>query len=337
MTRRGLIGIAVSLLFIAVVFWRVDMDAFFDALAGANYLLLGPAAAVYFAVFWLRALRWRTLLLPLGPIGAGRSYWVATIGYAVNNVLPLRVGEFARAFLLRRNPGYPATAVLATILVERMLDGLTLLAWLAAAFAVFSSTWDPSPTMQFVMRGAAVLFGLAAVSVVPLVAVPAWSLRRVETVLRLAPERSRNPGLELARSAVQGLSSLREGRVLLSVIVLSQAVWMGETVVYWLVAVAMDIDATWFVLATAVAASNLATSVPSSSGAIGPFELLAKEVLVLAGVAAGIAAAYAVLVHLTLLVPVTALGAVFLMAEGVSLRQAVRPAERTERAEVTGQ
>ena len=333
MTRRGLIGVLVSVLFVAVVFWRIDLGAFFDALADTNYVLLAPAAGVYFAVFWLRAVRWRILMLPLGPVGIGRSYWVATIGYAINNVLPLRVGEFARAFLIRRNPGYPATATLATIFVERMLDGLTLLVWLAAAFAVFSSTWDPSPTMQFAMRGATVVFGLALLSVVPLVMAPAWSLRRVEAVLGMAPQRFKRPALELAVSVVQGLSSLRGGGALVAV-GLSQAIWVGETAVYWVVAAAMNIDAAWYVLAAAVAASNLATSVPSSSGAIGPFELLAKEVLVLAGIAAGVAAAYAVLVHLTLLVPVTALGAAFLIAEGVSLRQAVRP---TEPVEVAGQ
>ena len=287
---------------------------------------------MYFAVFWLRAVRWRVLLIPIGPVSTGRSYWVATIGYAINNVLPFRVGEFARAFLIRRNPGYPASSTLATIFVERVLDGLTLLVWLGAAFAVFSSTWDPSPTMQFAMRGAVALAGLAVLSVVPLVAAPAWSLRRVDGVLRVVPQRFRPPAQELAVGVVHGFSSLRGGRPLLAVVGLSQAIWIGETVVYWLVAVAMGIDVAWYVLGAAVAASNLATSVPSTSGAIGPFELLAKEVLILAGIAAGTAAAYAVLVHLTLLVPVTALGAVFLTAEGVSLRNAIK---QTEPAEVT--
>ena len=94
---------------------------------------------------------------------------------------------------------------------------------------------------------------------------------------------------------------------------------------YFFVAVAMDVDTPIVVLCLAVAASNLATAVPSTSGGIGPFELLAKETLVRAGVGAGLATAYAVVIHATLWVPVTIAGAVLLMIEGVPLRDVLRP------------
>ena len=327
---RALIGLLVSIVFIAVAFWQVDFASFLDALAATNYLLIVPAIVSYFTAFWLRAIRWKVLLLPLGPVTTGRTYWVATIGYAINNALPLRVGEFARAFLMRRRPGFGAPATLATIVVERVLDGMTLLVWFGVALLVFASSWEISPTMRLLMQGAVGLFGFATVAIVPIVAAPDWSLGKMRAILAVAPERLRTPAFGLAENAVQGVSSLRGGRSAITIVVLSQGIWVGETVVYWLVAQAMDFDVSWPVLAATVAASNLATSVPSSSGAIGPFELLAKETLVLAGFVPSAAAAYAVLVHLTLLVPVTALGAVFLMAEGTSLREAVkgsRPAE----------
>jgi hypothetical protein len=321
---RALIGPAVSVVFITVAFWQVDLASFLDAIATTDYLLIGPAIVAYFAAFWLRAIRWKVLLLPLGPVTTGRTYWVATIGYAINNALPLRVGEFARAFLMKRRPGFGAPATLATIAVERILDGMTLLVWLGVALLVSSSSWEASSTMRFLLQAAAGLFGLATIAIVPIVAAPDWSLGKVRTIFGVAPERVRKPVFELAENAVRGFSSLREGRLALMIVALSQGVWIGETMVYWLVARAMDFDVSWPVLAATVAASNLATSVPSSSGAIGPFELLAKETLVLAGFAASAAAAYAVLVHLTLLAPVTILGAVFLVAEGASLREAVR-------------
>jgi hypothetical protein len=321
---RALIGLAVSVTFIVVAFWQVDFESFLDALAETNYLLIAPAIVAYFMAFWLRAIRWKALLVPLGPVTTGRTYWVATIGYAINNTLPLRVGEFARAFLIKRRPGLGVPATLATIVVERILDGMTLLVWLGIALLFFSSSWEISSTMRLVMQGAVALFGLAAMTIIPIVAAPDWSLRKVRGILDVAPGRFRKPAFELAENAVQGVSSLRCGRSAIMIVVLSQGIWVGETMVYWLVGRAMDFDVSWPVLAATVAASNLATSVPSSSGAIGPFELLAKETLILAGFAASAATAYAVLVHLTLLVPVTILGAGFLMAEGASLRDAVR-------------
>ena len=213
---------------------------------------------------------------------------------------------------------------MATILVERILDGMTLLVWLGIVLLFFSSSWEISSTMRLLMRGAVGLFGLATVAIIPIVAAPDWSLRKVRGILGVVPGRFRKPTFEVAENAVQGVSSLRGGRSAITIVVLSQGIWVGETVVYWLVARAMDFDVSWPVLAATVAASNLATSVPSSSGAIGPFELLAKETLVLAGFAVSAATAYAVLVHLTLLVPVTILGAGFFLAEGVSLRDTVR-------------
>ena len=330
-STRTLVAASVSVVFIVVAFWRVDPGSFLDALDETDYLLMAPAIGAYFAAFWLRAMRWRVLLLPLGPITTVRTYWVATIGYAMNNALPLRVGELARAFLMRRRPGFNAPATLATIVIERVMDGLTLLAWLGVSFAIFSSSWDLSATMRFVMQGGAALFGLASIAIVTAVITPNWALRRAESFLVLIPARFRGPAMELAESAVHGVSSLRSAGTILVVVILSQSIWAGETVVYWLVAEAMDIHPTLPVLVAAVATSNLATSVPSSSGGIGPFEFLAKESLLLGGIAASAAAAYAVLVHLTLLIPVTVVGAVFLMIEGVSLRDAVRGTEVTRR------
>jgi uncharacterized membrane protein YbhN (UPF0104 family) len=107
-------------------------------------------------------------------------------------------------------------------------------------------------------------------------------------------------------------------------IVLSNGIWAGEAVLYLLVARALGMDASLVTILAAVAASNLATSIPSSSGAIGPFELLAKETVILSGVTASLATAYAILVHATLLIPVTVVGGVFLLMEGVSLKEAVR-------------
>ena len=323
--RRTLFALAVSVAFLAVVFWSIDFDEFLDAFAEANYLWLIPAVIVYFLAFTLRAWRWQSLLAHLGGVTLGRSYFVATIGYAANNVLPLRLGEFVRAYLLRRNPGLDMTASLATIAVERILDGLTLLLWLGIGLLFFASMWTLSPLLTLAAQVAAVVFIGAGVAVILAVLFPDAALRVSHSVTRPLPDRYAARMMGIAESLLHGFAALKDARKIPFWFVVSNAVWAGEALVYILVAVAMDVDTPIVVLFVAVAASNLATAVPSSSGGIGPFELLAKETLVRAGVGAGLATAYAVVIHATLWVPVTIAGAILLILEGVPLREVLRP------------
>ncbi len=323
--RRTLFALAVSVAFLALVFWSIDFDEFLDAFAEANYLWLIPAVIVYFLAFTLRAWRWQSLLAHLGGVTLGRSYFVATIGYAANNVLPLRLGEFVRAYLLRRNPGLDMTAGLATIAVERILDGLTLLLWLGIGLLFFASMWMLSPLLTLAAQVAAVVFISAGVGVILAVLFPNAALRMTHTVTRPLPDRYAARLMAIAESLLQGFAALKDARKIPFWFVISNAVWAGEALVYILVAAAMDVDTPIVVLFVAVAASNLATAVPSSSGGIGPFELLAKETLVRAGVGAGLATAYAVVIHATLWVPVTIAGAILLILEGVPLREVLRP------------
>jgi len=323
--RRTLFALAVSVAFLALVFWSIDFDEFLEAFAEANYLWLIPAVIIYFLAFTLRAWRWQSLLAHLGGVTLGRSYFVATIGYAANNVLPLRLGEFVRAYLLRRNPGLDMTASLATIAVERILDGLTLLLWLGIGLLFFASMWTLSPLLTLAAQVAAVVFISAGVAVILAVLFPDAALRVANTVTQPLPDRYAARLMSIAESLLQGFAALKDARKIPFWFVVSNAVWAGEALVYILVAVAMDVDTPIVVLFVAVAASNLATAVPSSSGGIGPFELLAKETLVRAGVGAGLATAYAIVIHATLWVPVTIAGAILLILEGVPLREVLRP------------
>ena len=327
--KRTLIALAVSVGFLALVFWSIDFDEFIDAFAEANYLWLIPAVVVYFLAFTLRAWRWQSLLAHLGGVTLGRSYFVATIGYAANNVLPLRLGEFVRAYLLRRNPGLDMTAGLATIAVERILDGLTLLLWLGIGLLLFASVWTLSPLLTLAAQIAAVVFIGAGAGVLLAVLFPNAAMRAARGVTRPLPERYASRALGIAESLLHGFEAIKDARKIPFWFVISNAVWAGEAIVYVLVAEAMDVNAPIVVLCVAVAASNLATAVPSSSGGIGPFELLAKETLVRAGIGAGLATAYAVVIHATLWIPVTIAGVILVFVEGVSLRELLRPTNGT--------
>ena len=132
-SRRLWLGFAVTGAFLAVLFLKIDLDGMRSALAEANYVYLLPAVLVYFASFYARAVRWRYVLGPFARVRANRLYPVIMVGYMANNVLPMRLGEVARSYYLSTREPVRASTALATVVIERVFDGLTLLFFLAAA------------------------------------------------------------------------------------------------------------------------------------------------------------------------------------------------------------
>ena len=130
---RFWLGLAGSLLFLFILLFKLDLREIGDALKDANYWYVAPAIGLYFIAVYFRALRWRYLLSPLGSVEVQRLYPVVIIGYMANNLLPARLGEFVRSYYLARREGFSASTGLATIAVERVYDGLTLLAFAAVS------------------------------------------------------------------------------------------------------------------------------------------------------------------------------------------------------------
>ena len=130
---RFLIGVGVSLILLLVLLYQVDLSEVGEALTSANYLYLAPSIALYFVAVYFRAVRWRYLLSPLKVLRVGRLYTVVVIGYMANNLLPARLGELVRAYYLARREPINASSALGTVAVERVYDGMTLLAWAGVA------------------------------------------------------------------------------------------------------------------------------------------------------------------------------------------------------------
>ncbi|MEE8518536.1 MAG: lysylphosphatidylglycerol synthase transmembrane domain-containing protein, partial [Dehalococcoidia bacterium] len=131
--RRVWFGVAVTGGFLALLFAQLDLSDMRDALAGANYVYLAPGVAVYFVSLYFRSYRWRFLLKPFVETRATQLYPVVLVGYMANNLLPLRLGELVRSYYLSTRVQARGSTALATIVIERVLDGLVLLFLLALA------------------------------------------------------------------------------------------------------------------------------------------------------------------------------------------------------------
>src|SRR5688572_20419721 len=124
------IGVAVSALLLWVAVRGVSLDEVLGELRRVRPLWLVPVILSLFVRFWLTAVRWQLLLRPIKQIGVHRLFAVTLIGFMANNVLPARLGEFVRAYALGRAEGLPPSLPFATIVIERIFDGFTLLLFL---------------------------------------------------------------------------------------------------------------------------------------------------------------------------------------------------------------
>ena len=344
---RILLGMGVSLAFLLLFFVIVDVGDMGQALAAAKYRFILPAIALYFVALFFRSLRWQFLLTPVSRIPVARLFPVVTVGYMANNLLPARLGEIARAYYLERREGLSTSTGLATVVVERIYDGLTLLFLVALAvpFLIFGGLVDGSGTTSeitwAIVGGITALVFITAIVVLTLIALKPGFSGFIERLANLLPKPLRPKARELISLFIEGLSVLREPRRHLGLFLLSLPVWLLEGSMYLIVALSFDLPSYFepaamvipvVILVTAV--SNLATSIPSSPGSLGTFEAPAVAALALVGLGAGtnggegVAGAYAVLVHVTALLPVTVLGLLYLWFGNLSLSRLLRREEK---------
>jgi len=325
MRRRWqlVLGIVISVVSSSIALRSLEIDRVLDAFRGARYWWIIPGVVVYFLGVWGRTWRWHYLLRPLKPVPLRRLFPVVTIGYMGNNVYPARAGEVLRAYVLRRNEGVSISASLATVVVERMFDGLVML-----IFVFIGLPFTPMPAWlrQFVIVASGVFFGALAVFFVFAVR-PSWARSIYQPLVsRALPHRWREPVGGFLERFVEGLSSLRSARGVLMIFVTSVFIWLAETVKYWFVMQAFVGPGTGFPVAFYVlmlmnGVVNLWTTIPSAPGYIGTFDLPGIEILSIFGVPRDVAAAYTLVLHAALWLPITVLGGWYMWRQQVSWRE----------------
>ena len=309
---RFWVGIIVTGVFFFFFLRTISFSEFADAIKEADYLYILPAVGVYFIALWFRSLRWQVILRPVQDLEVLRLYPIMVIGYMVNSTLPLRAGDFFRAYLLGQKEQISKSSALATIAIERMFDTINLI---LLAFAVSLFTPIPSLLSQTLLVLSVVLGSIIFGSFIIII-----SDRLTQLLLRLLsrrlPSRFRGKVLTFVDEFIQGLQSVKRPQQWAIILLLSAMVWFTEAGVYYLMALSYDLDVTMNQLSLgillAVAVSNLLTAVPSFAGGIGPFEVGVQRTLIQFKVPEATATAYAIVLHAVLIIPVVILGLVFL-------------------------
>ena len=319
---RALLGIIISAVFLYVAFRGQDFGEIRDALGQTNLWWMPLALALYFTGVWIRAVRWRLLLAPVVTTTSRGLLPIVVVGYMANNVLPLRTGELVRSFLIGRKYGARKSATLATIAVERIFDGLTMLLFIAFAMIFVTLTSE----MRHLALIAFLLFAGLLIALFLLTLGGGLLDRLLQLALGPLPDSLSERVERVLLAFLGGLGVLKRRRDLALVAVTSILAWLFEASMYYALAVGFGgtvrdvVGPAVTLLTTGVA--NLSTLIPGAPGYIGQFEFGVK--LVLNGaldVPEGQALAYAILVHAALYFPITLLGVIEWSRQQLSVRQ----------------
>ena len=309
-------GLVVTLALLAWALHGVDARQLVGHLRRADPLLLTGAVVLATLTFPLRTLRWRLILRDVSGGGAAfplLPLWHATaIGFMANNLLPVRAGEFARAYVAQQQLPVRFSTALASVGVERVFDGLLLvgLMTLAIASPAFPGHARIGTTsVSGLATGAAVFFSAVLVVAVLVVHRPApWLalLRRVTHAL--LPARFAGRLTQVAEGLVAGLEVLKSPTRFVGVVAWSLLQWLVNAAAFAVCfrAFGLPVPPEGAFLLQGIIGFGVA--LPASPGFVGVFEAATRVTLAIYGIDATRAVSYAVAYHVSTFVPITLLG-----------------------------
>jgi glycosyltransferase 2 family protein len=322
------LGVLISIVFIWLALRGLRLDEFWEAVKQANYIWLLPGITVFFIDVWVRAWRWHYLLGPIKKIPTKTMFPITTIGYMGNNIYPARAGEVLRAVILKRREGVSVSASLATIIVERIFDGVVMLSFVFVNLPELAKLTGASGFVgniqQVAVIGTGVFLGALAVFLIAAMFPQSTSKIGRWFIYHLLPKRLHERIISLMDKFLDGLASLRSPLNVLMVFFTSVIIWLLETGKYWFVMHAFHFRVSFFALMLMNGIVNLATTIPSAPGYIGTFDAPGIAVLTAYGVEQSVAAGYTLVLHVALWLPITLLGAYYLAHEGIRWSDSLR-------------
>lgn len=315
------VGILISAVFLYLTLKGMHLNEFWQALKVAKYWWLLPGVAVYFVGVWVRSWRWHYMLRPLKKIPTHKMFPIVAIGYMGNNIYPARAGELLRAAVLRQREDVPISASLATVIVERIFDGVVMLAFVFLNLPELARLTQNSGVVgDLNIRDVAILGAVVFIGALLVFLLAAMFPRVTERLANwfidhLVPLRIREKVRAFTLRFLTGLESLRSPVEALMIFFTTVIIWLLETAKYWFVMHAFPFEVSFFALMLMNGIVNLTTTLPSAPGYVGTFDAPGIALLVAYSVPQAIAAGYTLVLHAALWFPITLLGAYYYLRQ----------------------
>lgn len=332
---RAVLGILLSIAFLVFALRGISFGEVVKHIRAADPLLYFGAVFAATFPFWLRTWRWKSLIVPVYPQTKFRARFAAcNIGFMANNIFPARVGEFLRAYMLSRQEPVPVVTSLGSLVVERVFDGITLVAltFVALALPSFPSGSTTGREMHHIASILAIAFAFVGALFIALVVWPRQVVAVIERLVsRFLPDSYCRPIVDALESLLSSLGAIRQPLLLARLVFWSAALWLMGALSYWLGMLAFGIKVPFLSALFLQSIVSFAVALPSSPGFFGIFEAAVKVGLVqLWGVNANQAISFAIGFHIGGYIPVTVMGMYYVWRLGISWKEVGKGEEAVE-------
>jgi uncharacterized protein (TIRG00374 family) len=316
------IGVGISLVLLGYLFSKVEYRQLWHSLVSANVPLLLMAAVVVSGTLVMRAWRWQYLLQPVKQVSFSNSMAATAIGMMANMILPLRLGEIVRAVVLGHRERIDKSAVFATVVVDRLLDGFTILLILGLILLIAPLPVDQAWQQRLQWGGSAFFLFYVAVFALLfyLYRSPARVLQQVQHLCSWLPARWVDRLCGFLESFSSGLQILDRTEYLAQIIVTSLLLWALMGCYNFLIVLAFHLELPWTVGFMLLVAQAAAVMIPSSPGFVGTHHAASVACLSLWGVSPEAALGVALVMHAIGYFLTITVGVMYLWTVGLSMR-----------------
>ena len=332
---RTLVVLALAAGLLALFLHNVDLWRVLGDIARANPAWLALSLLTMIVNLAIRSYRWQYLLEPLGSASFGNAFRATAVGFAASSLLPARAGEVIRPYFLSRHEGMSATGAFATVIIERLLDTVTVLILFASFVFVFGRDLPLSDSRVFeALKWAGILGGATALTALIVLFLLAGNPARLAQALtgleRYAPSSFVALLARIAEKFATGLGIIRRPGRLVVALLWSFPLWLLIDLGIWAVAKAFGFNVPYTGSFLIVPLLVLGVAVPTP-GAIGGFhEAFRLGATRFYGVPDDQAVAAALVLHAFSIGPSLLLGLFFAAQVGLNLAGMRQLADRAE-------
>lgn len=309
------IGPIIGLIFLFLAFRNFRYHEFINALSDFNLYYLLPILCIFFLSYFMRGIRWRVILDSVKKISIYNSFSVIFIGQMGNNLLPVRLGEIIRAYVIGNKENISKSASFASIVLERVFDGITLVAlMISVTFFLPFPLW-----VKKIVLISAIVFGMALFFLI--ICVHKMD-RVIDYLKRWFPiMREGNPDKisTFLLRFTSGLRLLRNGKQVTVVFIFSLFIWSCEALIYFTLFKALEIQLPFYSSIFVMGTAALMIAIPSLPGHIGTFHYACMLALAVFGVSKNTSLIYAIILHGIIYVAIVSSGLFFMSRSGLRI------------------
>ncbi|MDR3111936.1 MAG: flippase-like domain-containing protein [Elusimicrobiota bacterium] len=319
MLKKYLVEIILGVFFGAVFTYltlrQVNLNNFLKLMQSVNCSVLALSGLVYILCYVLRSVRFCFIILPIKKTKLLANFPYTVIGFLINNVLPLRLGEVVRANITGKQMGIPRSSILAAIIIERVFDITTFIFFFFAIIFLV-----PLTIPKFLLKSFGVLLSIVILCIIVLPVVITLQKKTLKIIRNFAfvPTKVKRFICLIFSKFINGLSVLKKPSIVFKVFVLSLLIWLAESFFFLAVASSCGVSVSILGAAFTIIVVGIGTIIPTTPGLLGTFEFMGITALQILSIDKDPALASIVTYHLLEILLIVLLGVLCILKAKVT-------------------